>query len=121
MLTVSSGILVIEDHAALARFIAAALASAGLDVLGPVTDYAAALQAAASWAMDLALIDCHLAGQDSAPIADTVLGRGIPCVLISGYPRSRLPERQKTLPFVEKPFTVEILVAAVRSTLAQTG
>jgi DNA-binding response OmpR family regulator len=108
-------ILVIEDHAPLGRFITGALASAGWAVIGPVTDHVAALDAARRQPLDLALMDRMLGGKETLAIADALAERGIPCLLMSGYPRSTLPERFQGSPFLEKPFTMDTLLDAVRA------
>jgi CheY-like chemotaxis protein len=106
-------ILVVEDHPALGRFIAAVLGGAGWTVVGPIGDHAAALEAARRLSFDLVLIDRMLQGEDALGIAGAVAERGIPCLLMSGYPRSGLPERFRDQPFLEKPFTKEALLDAV--------
>ena len=110
-------ILVIEDNPQLGRFITVALQAAGWTTLGPIGDYAAALEATQAAPFDLALVDLALSGKDCTPIADAVMARSIPCLLMSGYSQSRLPERLRSLPFVAKPFTLECLVDAARSAL----
>jgi DNA-binding response OmpR family regulator len=108
-------ILVIEDHLPLGRFITAALATAGCAVVGPVTDHASALDAARHLPLDLALMDRMLRGEETLAIADTLAERGIPCLWMSGYPRSTLPERFRESAFLEKPFTMDALLDAVRA------
>jgi DNA-binding response OmpR family regulator len=108
-------ILVIEDHLPLGRFITAALATAGCAVVGPVTDYASALDAARHLSFDLALMDRMLRGEETLAIADALAERGIPCLWMSGYPQSALPERFQQSPFLEKPFTMDTLVDTVRA------
>jgi len=108
-------ILVIEDHPPLGRFITAALAGAGWVVVGPVTDHASALDAARHQPLDLALMDRMLRGEETLAIGDALAERGIPCLLMSGYPRSTLPERFQNSPFLEKPFTMDMLLDAVRA------
>ena len=108
-------ILVVEDHAALGRFIAAALEAAGWAVLGPMSDQAEAMEAARRSEFDLAVMDRLLRGEEAFAIVDVLEERGIPCLLVSGYSRSTLPERFRDLPFLEKPFTMDALVDAVRA------
>jgi len=110
-------ILVIEDNPALGRFISVALEAAGWAVFGPAADRASAMDEARRLPLDLALIDRLLHGEDTLAIADTLTERGIPCIFISGYPRSTLPERFREVPFLEKPFTMAALLAAVRAAL----
>ena len=108
-------ILVVEDHRPLGRFITAALATAGCAVVGPVTDRASALDAARHLPLDLAVMDRMLGGEETLAIADALAERDIPFLLMSGYPRSTLPERFRGSPFLEKPFTMNTLLDAVRA------
>ena len=115
MPNVALRILVIEDNAALGRFIAAALVNAGWVVLGPITGHDLAMDAARHLMFDLALMDRMLRGADALAIADALSARGIPCLVMSGYPRSTLPERFRDFAFLEKPFTMDALLGAVRA------
>src|SRR6266851_3781563 len=115
MVTPILRILVIEDHPPLGRFITAALVTAGCAVVGPVTDPVAALDAARRLPLDLALMDRMLGDEETLAIADALAERGIPCILMSGYPRSTLPARFQDSPFLEKPFTMDTLLDAVRA------
>ena len=108
-------ILVIEDHHPLGRFITGALETAGWAVVGPIAEHAEALDAARRLPIDLALMDRMLQGEDALAIADVLAERAIPCLLMSGYPRSTLPERFRDGPFLEKPFNMETLREAVRA------
>jgi DNA-binding response OmpR family regulator len=108
-------ILIVEDHAALARFIGAAVATAGWAVVGPFPDHASAMDAARRVPLDLAVLDRLLAGEETFAILDVLVERGVGCVLISGYPRDGLPKRYRALPFLLKPFTMDALLAALRA------
>ena len=114
-------ILVIEDHPALGRFVAAALAGAGWAVLGPLGDHASAMEAARHEPVDVAVTDRLVQGNETFAIADALAERGVRCVIMSGYPRSTLPERFQDLPFLEKPFTMDALIEAVRAAAIGPG
>src|SRR6266702_482561 len=105
-------VLVVEDHAALARFIADTLQAAGWEVAGPVADAEAAIDAAQRLALDLVVMDRSLRGEEAFGIADAASERGIPCLLVSGYQRATLPDRFRDHPVLEKPFTMEALLTA---------
>jgi DNA-binding response OmpR family regulator len=120
MATASLRILVIEDHPPLGRFITAALATAGWAVVGPVTDHVSALDAARRQPLDLAVMDRMLGGEETLAIADALAERGIPCLLMSGYSRSTLPERFQDSAFLEKPFTMDTLLDAVRAVVGRS-
>ena len=108
-------ILVIEDHAALGRFISASLSSAGWVVVGPVADHASAMQAVRSGQFDFAVLDRMLRGEEAHKVAEALLASGMPCLLISGYDGSTLPRHLRGVPFLQKPFTTRELLAAVRA------
>ena len=109
----ASRILVIEDHGALGRFIAATLTSAGWTVIGPVDNLASAIDAVRRDRFAVAVLDRMLRGEEAFAVADAVVARGAGLLLISGYSRSALPERFRDLPFLEKPFTKEALLETV--------
>jgi DNA-binding response OmpR family regulator len=108
-------ILVVEDHPPLGVFIKKSLENAGYVGLGPALSYAEAMETAQNLQFDLAIIDLLLEGEEASNIADRVVERGIPCIFMSGHPRSRLPERFRDFPFLRKPFAMDALVNAVRA------
>jgi DNA-binding response OmpR family regulator len=108
-------ILVIEDHAALGRFIAASLASAGWAVVGPFSDPVSAMQAVNGRQFDFAVLDRMLRGEEAFAVAEALLASGVPFLLISGYERSTLPPHLHGVPFLMKPFTISALLAAIRA------
>jgi CheY-like chemotaxis protein len=86
-------------------------------VVGPITDHASAIEAVRHQNFDLALLDRMLRGQETLAVADALAACRVPCVLMSDYPRSTLPERFRDWPFLEKPFSAEALVGAARGAL----
>jgi DNA-binding response OmpR family regulator len=110
---IDSRILVVEDHAALGRFIAAVLTGAGWQVIGPIDNHASALDAVRRRHFALAVLDWMLRGEEAIAVVDALLARGIGCLLISGYAHSILPERFRSLPFLQKPFSRERLLETV--------
>ena len=106
-------VLVIEDHVALSRFIAAALTFGGLTVTGSVGDQALALVAIRQDSFDIAVLDWTLRGEEAVAIIDALHGRGIPFLLISGHALSHLPQHLREVPFLQKPFTASTLLEAI--------
>lgn len=107
-------ILVVEDHAPMARSMVAALTAAGW-IAEAVGELAAALDAARQSPIDLAVIDRSIRGESAFGIIDALQTRGLPCLLVSGHPRSTLPQQYRHLAFLEKPFAMRDLVAAVKT------
>ena len=94
------------------------LVDMGCSVCGPHPTYAAAMDAAQTEAVDLALLDVNLGGAFSYPIGEVLAGRRIPFVLMSGYGDSAAPPEHRDWPICGKPFARETLEAALTSLLA---
>ena len=118
MAETDSRILVVEDHAALGRFITAVLTGAGWQVIGPIDNHASALDAVQWRQFALAVLDWTLRGEEAIAVVDALVARDIRCLLISGHAPSILPKRFRDLPFLRKPFTRESLLEKV---IAETG
>jgi len=108
-------ILIIEDHAALAHCIAEALQDFGCVIVGHVADLMSALQAVQQGGFDVAVLDWTLRGEEASPVADALLDRGCPFLVISGHRRSTMPRRVQHAPFLQKPFTMCALNSAVKA------
>lgn len=77
--------LVVEDNFFLAEHITAILEARGCTVVGPVGRLRDGLRLAAQEALDGAVLDINLHGDQSFPIADMLHERGIPFVFLTGY------------------------------------
>lgn len=106
-------VLLIEDEMMVARGMEMTLADAGYDVVGPMGNFDRAREAAASEAIDLAVLDINLRGREVFPIADILSARGIRFAFLTGYGREVLPERYADSPLLLKPFRPEQLLAIV--------
>lgn len=113
MAQTASRVLVVEDHPALGRFIAAVLIADGWHVIGPIDNHASAIDAARRRHFVIAVIDWMLRGEEAAAIVDAIIARRISCLLISGHPSSVLPVRFREVQFLQKPFTKESLLGLV--------
>ena len=73
-------------------------------------------------ALDAALLDVNVAGQEVFPIAEALKARGVPFVFSTGYGESGLPEHWRGNPTVQKPFTDaairDALMAALNMSMA---
>jgi CheY-like chemotaxis protein len=131
-------ILLVEDDAHVASFVRTALGSAGHDVivaanaedawgiLGAWDDVAAASGASPAVAScrpcDLVLTDIVMPGMGGAELARRIANRTprIPSILMSGYADDieGLTADARPAAFLDKPFTVATLLAAVDRALA---
>jgi len=110
-------VFVVEDEVLLAISLEDDLREAGFFMLGPYTTLASALQAARSEEFDLALLDVNLHGQAVFPLADELIARNVPIVLLTGYGAGDLPERFRVLPRLQKPYEPSLLTRQLRRTM----
>ena len=108
-------VLVVEDEALLSMLIEDALSDVGCVVIGPFMRLQLAVEAATAEShIDLAILDVDIAGERSFPLADLLLGRGVPVIFTTGYDDAGLEERWRVLPVLRKPFSDEDLKRTVR-------
>lgn len=55
---------------------------------------------------DLAILDCHIHGEEVWPIADMLEAEGIPYILSSGGSVSGIPDAYASRPMLPKPYTI---------------
>ncbi|GAA3707216.1 response regulator [Sphingomonas cynarae] len=116
-------ILVVEDEYILARQLVRALTQEGAVVLGPVPDVARALAMidAGQGEIDVAILDVNLAGEKVYPVADALLGRGVPFLFASGYDADEGDARFAAIRHLVKPLTMKSLVAALIAIMVVPG
>ncbi|WP_284947074.1 response regulator [Acidisoma cladoniae] len=110
-------VLVVEDEMLVALLIEDLLYDLGCIVIGPFGTLRKALDAAASEAFDLAVLDVNLAGERAYPVAEVLTGRNIPFVFLSGYGQSAMPRNRPEWKVCSKPFRREALATALASRL----
>lgn len=111
-------VLVLEDELLIAMFLDDLLVDAGYAVVGPASTVAEALAILAAQPLpDIALLDFHVAGETSLAVADTLAGRGVPMVFLTGYGREALPPPYRDRPVLTKPYEARELIAALTSAL----
>lgn len=97
-------VLVVEDENLIALLVEDMLAELGHDVIGPVARLNKALEMARREALDVAILDVNINGEDTYPVAAVLAARSIPFVFATGYARQRLPEPYCDAPLLQKPF-----------------
>lgn len=107
-------VLIVEDQYLIAADLSRALTRLGGVVVGPVASNEAAHEQLANSDIDLAFLDINLDEQMVFPLADELERRGIPFVFATGHEAAVLPDRFKSKLRLEKPFTVQAVLEAVR-------
>lgn len=107
-------ILVVEDEALIAMEIAAALESAGFDVLGPAASVAGAMKLIEQAGCEGAVLDINLGLETAEPIARQLASRGTPFVAITGYGRDQVPPAFRSVPLIGKPLEPGRVVAELK-------
>ncbi len=86
------------------------LLDGGCKILGPFITFSAGMAAAEQDVFDVAMLDVNLAGTKSYPIAETLVRRGLPFLLVSGYGDGGAPADHPEWPTCSKPFIPDILL-----------
>lgn len=111
-------ILLVEDEIMIALEIAEALKQEGADVAGPFLTLDAAMAAAQTEAIDLAILDIDLRGEEVFPAAELLRARGIPFLFYTGRPdREQLRGPFATVPVCIKPLPTPKLLEALSKLL----
>lgn len=108
-------ILIVEDEFLVGVQLEEDLLAAGHAIVGPCTTLEEAIATARRESFDLALLDINLNGVRVYPLADELICRGVPVILVSGYQRSDLPARFRDTPQIAKPYDPTTLAGAIRA------
>ena len=111
-------VLIVEDEAMISALIEMILGEAGCSIVGPVATVKRALEIVERETFDAALLDVHVNGHEVYVVADVLLSRGIPIVLISGFARKQLPPRYRHCPYIAKPFTPDTVLTLLDEAIA---
>lgn len=107
-------VLVAEDEPLAAVGVVNQLTEAGATVVGPCATAEHAIAALSENDIDVAIIDFVLADDNTEGLQAALEDRGIPFVVITGYPRV-LVRRDKRQPVLSKPISPEALTSTVRA------
>ncbi|MDN5787609.1 response regulator [Pseudorhodobacter sp.] len=103
-------ILVVEDEWLIAMDIERMLEEHGFGVVGPARNVAIALELIQSNEIDAAFLDINLGAEESFPIAERLVGSGVPVTFISAHARDQIPARFSGADLLSKPVTPQHLV-----------
>ena len=114
-------ILVVEDSLAIAELIGESLERVGYAIVGPATTLQAACAVARTAEFDGAVLDLKLGEDLCLPIATILKARGIPFVVLTGYPvRLEFPEFEPAA-WIAKPMQRGVLAEAIDRMVAQSA
>jgi DNA-binding response OmpR family regulator len=95
----------------------------GIDIVGPASTVAEAMELAQTGMPEIAILDVNLHGEMIFPVADFLVGRGVPVILTTGYSvRDILPPSLLDLPSIRKPYEpVELMELVERAFACADG
>lgn len=99
--------LVVEDSWLLAMGLQDMLAELNCSVDAVASDLDAALSLAASGSFDAAILDYWLHDRAVTPVAKTLLDRGVPFAIATGYGVSDIAADLRHVPVLVKPYIIE--------------
>ena len=111
-------ILIVEDQALLAIDLACAIQDANGCVIGPAGTVKDALASIRHELIHAAILDAHLPDGDVIPVAEALIARDIPVVLLTGVASPlALRQRHPDIPVFLKPIATTRLIRALAGLL----
>ena len=115
---VSNRILIVEDEPLIAMMLEDIVIELGYSVAGPVGSVTEALAFVAANPVDAALLDVNLGREKIDPVADQLAKLECPFIFTTGYGKAGVPAGHEGRPFVQKPFRMDEIAAALAALLA---
>jgi two-component sensor histidine kinase/DNA-binding response OmpR family regulator len=110
-------VLLVEDETLTGMFMHDLLESFGYHVAGPFMSVEDALAAAETESICAAILDINLRGKPVDPVADVLVRRSVPFMLVTGYASDHIAERFAQVPALRKPIAPDALRAALMDLL----
>ncbi len=107
-------VLVVEDEFMVSAALETTLTDLGCTVVGPAARLRQALRLAESEALDGAIVDLNLAGEEAYPVAEALAARGVPFMFVTGYGSRSVREDFRSVPRLDKPIAEAELTALMR-------
>jgi CheY-like chemotaxis protein len=112
-------VLVVVDDAIMALDLQRLLHEAGYRVVGPAATVAEIQRMIQRGDIDCAILDLDIDRRAPLPIADLLAFADVPFVYLTTGVLGALPARHRQRPVVEKPFTRDVLLAAVAKAMVR--
>ncbi len=110
-------VFLVEDEFLVASALQEDLEARGFHVFGPYPTLALAQAAVGAERYDVAIIDMNLRGQLAYPVADELMKRNVPLIILTGYSIPDLPERFRDVMQLSKPYNIGATLQAVEKLL----
>ena len=112
-------ILIVEDEPLIAMMLEDFIQSLGHQVSGNCDSVGAALKQVEQGSFDLAILDINLKGESVWPVASALRARDIPFVLATGGHVDPPPAEFRSVPTIEKPYTIDRVTPIIEAVLAR--
>ncbi|HYD08236.1 MAG TPA: hypothetical protein VEC60_21050 [Reyranella sp.] len=112
-------VLIVVEDAIVALDLQRMLHDAGWRVIGPATTAAEVQRLIQRGDIACAILDLDIDRRAPLPIADLLAFADVPFVYLTTGVLGVVPSRHRQRPIVEKPFTREILIAAIEKAMAK--
>jgi CheY-like chemotaxis protein len=111
-------VLVVEDESLISMLIEDALSDLGCKLACQASSLVEALEMVSNCQFDIAILDVNLNGEETFPVAEALIRRGIPFIFATGYGATALPGPMRTIPVLLKPFQQAEMEVALRAAFA---
>jgi CheY-like chemotaxis protein len=102
-------VLLVEDEVIIRVMVTDMLQELGCHVVGEAGRVKEAIDLVQKTEFDIAIMDVHLHGQVTVPVAEAIKARNRPFIFATGYSASSLPIQLSDRPALQKPFRTEAL------------
>jgi CheY-like chemotaxis protein len=108
---------IVEDEPLVAMVLEDILFELGIDDVEVASSFEEADRHADGLDAAVAIMDINLHGKMSYPVAEKVIQRGIPVILVTGYATQEPPKSLGSVQIVPKPYRSEQIAAALRGAI----
>lgn len=110
-------VFLVEDEFLVASALQEDLEAKGFHVFGPYPTLALAQAAVGAERYDVAIIDMNLRGELAYPVADELMRRNVPLIILTGYSIPDMPARFQGVMKLNKPYEIGATLRAVEKVL----
>jgi len=111
-------VLVVEDETLVAMLVEEYLTELGCVIAGSARRVPKALEIIDGSAIDAAVLDLNVAGEDVSPIVAKLVAKSVPFIFASGYGEKGLPANWASYQVLQKPFSAGDLQTALLSAVS---